>query len=620
MNTAKKINSIILLLCIPVAFWAQNTHEIDSLLKSYETQVIDTVRIRTAHNIFNYYLKDDYKQAEKYAEEMLTLAQKTKNPNFLGIAYRNLGNYNSRISKVQEALDYARKARDQFKKANNTNNLKAAYSDLLQRFYTISQYDSVLFYCDEQISLLSSEEKDTTSNWSYVLKVKSIVYANQGKNVLALKNGIASLKYAEDDYSKIGTLGNLGKIESARGNYKQSLEFDQEALRLAKRISRTFQIAQISNNLGDTYLQMKDYAKAKESFQYAEKIAREKGHAVQLAAALGYQGELAISENQFKVAQLKYKESAQLFKKISPINYAIALTGLASAHNKLENYTEAIPFLDEAIPLLENPGALDYLKDSFKERAIAYEGMQLPALALRDFKKFKIYNDSIFNESKSEQIEELRAIYDTEKKEQQIAQQETEISLLEEKEKVSRLQKIALGGGLGLSVLLAGFGFYGFRQKMKSNKLEREKIETELEFKKKELTTHALHLAKKNEVLEQVKQKAKELKSVENIEKGYQTLVQTINFDQQDDRAWENFTQYFEAVHKDFAKHSVERYPAISKNELRLMALLKMNMSSKEIGSILNISADGVKKARQRLRKKMQLSPQDSLETTVMAI
>ncbi|WP_273567626.1 helix-turn-helix transcriptional regulator [Maribacter halichondriae] len=198
---------------------------------------------------------------------------------------------------------------------------------------------------------------------------------------------------------------------------------------------------------------------------------------------------------------------------------------------------------------------------------------------------------------------------------------------MEEKEKVSNLQKIALGGGLGLSLLTLGFGFYGIRQKIKRNKIEKEKIaaelqlkESELAFKKKELTTHALHLAKKNEVLENVKQKARELKSSENGGRGYQQLIQTINFDQQDDKNWENFTQYFEQVHKDFSKIVKTKYPDITKNELRLMALLKMNLSSKEIATILNISSDGVKKARQRLRKKMELSPEESLESTVLTM
>ena len=162
---------------------------------------------------------------------------------------------------------------------------------------------------------------------------------------------------------------------------------------------------------------------------------------------------------------------------------------------------------------------------------------------------------------------------------------------------------------------------------MKRNKIEKEKIDAELKlkdselaFKKKELTTQALQLAKKNELLEGLKQKAAELKKSEGGGKAYQELIKTINFDQHDDKAWENFTRYFEAVHKDFEKDVVSKYPDISKNELRLMALIKMNLSSKEIANILNISSDGIKKARQRLRKKIGLSPEDSLETTVISI
>ena len=50
------------------------------------------------------------------------------------------------------------------------------------------------------------------------------------------------------------------------------------------------------------------------------------------------------------------------------------------------------------------------------------------------------------------------------------------------------------------------------------------------------------------------------------------------------------------------------------------MALLKMNLSSKEIANILNISLDGIKKARQRLRKKMDINSDQSLEAVIIAI
>ncbi|CAN0580649.1 unnamed protein product [Ectocarpus sp. 12 AP-2014] len=229
-------------------------------------------------------------------------------------------------------------------------------------------------------------------------------------------------------------------------------------------------------------------------------------------------------------------------------------------------------------------------------------------------------HDSIFSQENSQKISALELRYKTEKSEQEIALQKQEIAFLEEKEKTARLQRIGLIAGLLTTLLLFGLVYYGIRQKMKRNRLERERVKAELEFKKKELTSHALHLAKKNEVLEGLKQKAAELKQTDGGGKAYQELIKTINFDQQDDKVWENFTRYFEAVHKDFEKEAISRFPDITKNELRLMALIKMNLSSKEIANILNISAVGVKKARNRLRKKMQLTPEDSLESKILSI
>ena len=97
-------------------------------------------------------------------------------------------------------------------------------------------------------------------------------------------------------------------------------------------------------------------------------------------------------------------------------------------------------------------------------------------------------------------------------------------------------------------------------------------------------------------------------------------LIQTINFDLQDDNNWGNFSRYFEEVHKDFNTKAQQQFPNITSNDLRLMSLLKMNLSSKEIANILNISSDGIKKARQRLRKKMGIDSSESLEAIIIAI
>ena len=120
--------------------------------------------------------------------------------------------------------------------------------------------------------------------------------------------------------------------------------------------------------------------------------------------------------------------------------------------------------------------------------------------------------------------------------------------------------------------------------------------------------------------MEGLKQKAEELKENEKSKTGYQQLIRTINFDLQDDNNWENFARYFEEVHKDFNSNVKSKYPEVTSNELRLMALLKMNLSSKEIANILNISQEGIKKARYRLRKKLNIQTEDSLQELVLTL
>ena len=78
-------------------------------------------------------------------------------------------------------------------------------------------------------------------------------------------------------------------------------------------------------------------------------------------------------------------------------------------------------------------------------------------------------------------------------------------------------------------------------------------------------------------------------------------------------KEWENFTKHFDRVHSDFVVKLKEKHPAISGNELKLCAYLRMNLSTKEIAQLMNISVRGVEISRYRLRKKLNLSTETSL-------
>ena len=87
-----------------------------------------------------------------------------------------------------------------------------------------------------------------------------------------------------------------------------------------------------------------------------------------------------------------------------------------------------------------------------------------------------------------------------------------------------------------------------------------------------------------------------------------------------EDKNYETFQYYFSLVHRDFFKNLIQRYGNLSPQELNLCALIKINMVNKDIAKIFGISTDSVKKARQRLYKKLDLPNNEALRTAIMEL
>ena len=276
--------------------------------------------------------------------------------------------------------------------------------------------------------------------------------------------------------------------------------------------------------------------------------------------------------------------------------------------------------MEDAIQIADETGTRKKKIGDLLEISKAYAGLGRYKKAYEYHTEYHKLHDEILGKEKIERMNELEIQYQTEKKEKELIIKTNEIKLLEERKQKAESEKlfllISLIGATALAIAIV----YGLRQKMKRNKVEREKLDKDLEFKEKELTTHALHLAHKNEVLLDLKAQLKELKLDSKNARQYQKIINNINLDINNDSTWEQFRSYFEDVHKDFNSKVMRAYPDLSNNDLRLMSLLKMNLSSKEIANILNISIEGVKKARYRLRKKLNLSTEESLQELVIEL
>ncbi|MGK4566280.1 helix-turn-helix transcriptional regulator [Flavobacterium sp. 3HN19-14] len=125
----------------------------------------------------------------------------------------------------------------------------------------------------------------------------------------------------------------------------------------------------------------------------------------------------------------------------------------------------------------------------------------------------------------------------------------------------------------------------------------------------------AFQMLQKNELLEEIKEI---IHGKENIPE--EQLSKIINSHLISDSNWNDFDKYFESINKNFYTKLKQNYPEISANDLKMCALIKLNLSIKEMASILNISPDSVKTARYRLRKKLRLNNEDNLTDFILSI
>src|SRR6202008_1519761 len=88
----------------------------------------------------------------------------------------------------------------------------------------------------------------------------------------------------------------------------------------------------------------------------------------------------------------------------------------------------------------------------------------------------------------------------------------------------------------------------------------------------------------------------------------FRSVFRLLNDSEKNDDDWNHFAMYFDQVHNNFLGTMKTKFPNLSSTDLKLCAYLRLNLTSKEIAQLLNISLKGVEISRYRLRKKLQLS------------
>ncbi|MEM9868948.1 MAG: tetratricopeptide repeat protein, partial [Bacteroidota bacterium] len=407
-----------------------------------------------------------------------------------------------RLSEPTQNNVYTEKAKKIYLKYEDTTGIAAAYRNKYAYFFTIGQLDSANYYLKESISMyLLSKDMLNAAKLQYNMAYQAIssgrltegediiekvtpVYVRYNDSIslgrtymlsgiiagtrgyanIALSEYFKSLKIyrAKNEKNRIAeALFAIADEYLQTKQYQKAIAFFEENISLSKEVNIQFYVAQSLNYIGRSYTQLGELDKAEENLTQALELSQQLAFQYNIGKTYLNLGDLEVKKKNYEQAQEYLKQGRKIFKAMGiPNDESVAWVNLGLIEIEKGNYDAAIQNFDASLAMGKNIDDTDVIRDALYYKSIALEGKGDIKKALDLYKESKVLSDSIFNLENSKKTRELQIMFETERKEQQIALQDQEINLLEEKAKVSNLQKWLLGGGLGLSLLLVGFGFY----------------------------------------------------------------------------------------------------------------------------------------------------------------
>jgi two-component system sensor histidine kinase UhpB len=409
---------------------SQDQNKIDSLLNALKQEKIDTSKINLCNALSNEYNESgNYSESNKYSERAIDLSHKNDFKKGEAEAYNNLGVANWQQGNFDTAMKY--------------------YSDALKLWNAIG--------FKEGISI----------SYSNI----GILYHQQGKYTEALTNYMASIKLSEEigDTSGIAYCNNnIAGIYDALGKYEDGIRYQKRNIEIGEKRNDKKILSRAYNNIGIFYRKQKKFPEALEYLSEGLKINKEIGRKYGIAVAYNEIGNVYLDQDIFQEALTNFLVALKIEEEIGD-NMGIAISNLniGGTYLKLGNYNSASKYFNNTLVLAAQLSDKELTRDCYKAMAELDSTTGSYRKAYEDFKMYTVYKDSLLNETNSKQIEELKAQYETEKKDKEIIALSKNQEINSAEIKKQTLLKNSLLLGIGMVALLFFFIYNNFRTKQK---------------------------------------------------------------------------------------------------------------------------------------------------------
>ncbi|MCK8523805.1 tetratricopeptide repeat protein [Aquimarina sp. D1M17] len=530
------------------------------LQKEVKSASTDSVKINALIDLSSHQMGGTLSHAENSLKEALLLIKNHKNginQRQLGAAYIQMGVLNRRKAFHTKAIDYYLKALEIFKTYNDSLLISDVYHNLGMAYRHRKNHDKAIAFYKKSIEIKKNIKDTHGLGAGYNMMGVSYRQSNKLDSALVCYDKAKRLFVSIKSVDNLQRVNNnLGALFREKGNYKEALRLGKESVAYAKRLNKQFSLCTAYYNLSTLYKRMEDF---QSSLQYAD-------------------SSLVIAEKE------RFRD-----------RIALGYRRKSFLHHKMNNYKQA------------------YF----------------------DYRIFNRHSDSIFNIDNIKKIQalELNHKFNQEKLADSLAfaQEKRQVALLAKAEASKKWLYFALFLLTAIAALVIGFltrRNYKNKARILTEKLEKEqaqkalldtKVKASEEETKRLIADNSMRLEFKQDFLNRLKNEIAPEAS-DTVKKAINALTAELEVQIKTEGKLSGLQSKIDEVNKGFDAKLRELYPALTKSEREMCALLRLNLSIKEIMTVRNASIDSVKSTRYRIRKKLGLSSGEELEKFIQNI
>ncbi|TAJ14304.1 LuxR family transcriptional regulator [Marinilabiliaceae bacterium JC017] len=444
---------------------------------------------------------------------------------------------------------------------------------------------------------------------------------------------------------------DMGKVYAYADDPGRAIDYYSKALELFTRQGQRHRLAYCLSNIGSCFYDLESNGFAKDFFNRAHVIFSEYKDSLQLAILDNQLGLIAAAEGKDSLALALYQRSlhymeqrgvlfgivagnnnlgilqtkkgnldtAEVFlKRALKINKQLFRTwGKIEVYNNLgrlyfekKRYNVANQYLDSARWLMRKTVFRKLLMENLAIRQKTQVALHKYELAYQTHLQHQYLQSRMINGAIREKVSAFKLFYELEEKEKTIA------VLNSENNQLKGRKSATFGGFIILLLFITGLYLYQRRNadREASQHVSRLRtLEQELNFRKKEATSLALHLSKRNQSLRNLRSSLNQVKNGSGDGKQLNNVIKSMGPELKRGGELSELTTMLNNVHHEFFTKLSSNCPGLTENELKILGLIRMGLSTKEIASIKNTSPKAVEMSRYRVRKKLNLTKNSQL-------